>query len=384
MFAADPGRNRFMLRGALARRGYDWWWHNFTARHAVTGVERAFSITFFVTNPGSGGAEPVFAGAGTANPTRRPAYGLVKIGIWGEGGRQLHRYSGTRAIKIAPDRLDIEMAGCRLSETASEGEVLVTPADAAAHPEWASDAGRFRWQLSIGKQIHYSVGAGASAPARALNLFEMYWHAEGIKTLYSGWVELDGERYEVTPDSSFGYADKNWGRDFTSPWLWLASSDLVSLTTGRRLENSALEIGGGRPRVLGVALPNRLLAYFAHEGRGYDFNFSKPWQRAQVRFGFEEAESDNIWRVVAENREARLEVDLACRRADMLQVRYQSPDGARRHPRLWNGGTGRGELRLFHRKGGTHRLVDRIAIGHAGCEYGEYDATGPYRRQMSS
>lgn len=379
MFPAAPDRNRFMLVGQLASEGYDWWWHNFTARHAVTGAERAFAITFFVTNPALGGREPVFAGAGTVNPDGRPAYGLVKIGIWGEHGRQLHRFVGTSSMVMATDRLDVEMAGCRLSETATAGELSITAAEVAAHPEWASDAGSFRWQLSIDKQIHYNVGAGASAPARALNLFEMYWHAEGIKTLYSGWVELDGERYEVTPQTSFGYADKNWGTDFTSPWLWLSSCDLVSRATGRRLDNSAFEIGGGRPRILGVGLPNTVLAYFAYEGQGYDFNFSKPWQGASVRFTFSEEAEHNVWHVVAESRTAILEVDIACPRTDMLLVRYQAPDGSRRHTRLWNGGTGRGELRLYQRDGAARTLIDTIDVGHAGCEYGEYDATGPYR-----
>ena len=65
------------------------------------------------------------------------------------------------------------------------GQCTVTAADAAARPEWASDVGSLRWSLAIHKQLHYSVSYGASTVARALNLFEMYWHAEGIKTAYS-------------------------------------------------------------------------------------------------------------------------------------------------------------------------------------------------------
>ena len=40
----------------------------------------------------------------------------------------------------------------------------------------------------------------------------MYWHAEGMKTAYAGEVEFDGEKYEVTPERCYGYADKNWGQ----------------------------------------------------------------------------------------------------------------------------------------------------------------------------
>lgn len=373
MFAAAPERNRYMLSGPLTHEGYDWWWHNFTARHEKTGAEKAFFIEYFVCNPALAADAALFGGNGA-----KPSYGMIKVGCWGQDARQIHNFYGMKQVDIASgDALSVRMGQNSLTETAMAGSCQVSAAEATAHPDWMSDPGSMRWQLSIDKQIHYSVGYGASAPARALNLFEMYWHAEGIKTAYSGWVELDGERYIVTPETSFGYADKNWGGNFTSPWLWIASCDLVSKTTGKRLDNSALEIGGGRPKVLGVALDKRLLAYLAHEGTAYDFNFSKPWQGSSVTFSFREDGAHNRWSVIAQNRNTRMEVDLTCPRDEMLLMRYQSPDGARRHNRLWNGGTGTGEIRLFRRK--DNALIDTIAMGHVGCEYGEYDAPGPYR-----
>ena len=87
----------------------------------------------------------------------------------------------------------------------------------------------------------------------------MYWHAEGMKTVYSGNIICNGRRYIVTPEKSFGYADKNWGRDFTSPWVWLSSCCLVSRLTGKRLDNSVFDIGGGRPKIYFVPLDRRLL-----------------------------------------------------------------------------------------------------------------------------
>ena len=54
----------------------------------------------------------------------------------------------------------------------------------------------------------------------------------------------------------------------------------------------------------------------------------------------------------------------------LLLVNYESPDGAKRHNRLWNGGNGIGTIKLFDRHG---TLVDRIHAENIGCEYGEYD-----------
>ena len=39
----DISRNAFMLRGPLARKGYDWWWHSLTAENAETGEQKAFA-----------------------------------------------------------------------------------------------------------------------------------------------------------------------------------------------------------------------------------------------------------------------------------------------------------------------------------------------------
>ena len=68
------------------------------------------------------------------------------------------------------------------------------------------------------------------------------------------------------------------------------------------------------------------------------------------------------------NRRDRMVTDLRCRKADMLLVNYEAPDGVKRHNRLWNGGSGRGTVALY--RGG--KLVDRIRVERAGCEYGEY------------
>lgn len=157
------------------------------------------------------------------------------------------------------------------------GRIIVTPEQAAAHPEWMSDAGDMAWDIHIQKQIAYHVGYGASKFFRTLNAFEMFWHAEGMKTAYDGWLTCNGETYRIRPETCYGYADKNWGGDFTSSWVWLSSNDLISTRTGQRLTNSVFEVGGGNPKVFGLALGRKLLGQFYYEGRDYEFNFSKFW-----------------------------------------------------------------------------------------------------------
>ncbi len=372
----DISRDAFMLHGPLAHHGYDWWWHSFTAQDAETGEDKPFFIEFFICNPALAEEEPVFGQLPENRAAgKRPSYLMVKAGCWGDAPRQLHRFFSLRKVRIrggAP--YEVEAEDCLASERALKGSIHIRAEDAAAHPEWMCDAGSLRWDLAVDKQIAFNVGYGASKPLRDAEAFAMYWHAEGMKTAYRGTVTLNGREYTVTPEKCFGYADKNWGRDFTSPWVWLSSNCLKSRLSGRSLDNSAFDIGGGRPKIYFVPLDRRLLGAFYYEGREYDFNFSHVWLDVKTEFAFEEQEELVRWHVRQENRHAVMDTEVFCRKAEMLLVNYEAPDGSKRHNRLWNGGSGWGVVRLYDKEDDGLRLVDEIEATHIGCEYGEYDA----------
>ena len=380
----DIDRDRFMLTGGLARQGYDWWWHSFTAHHAKTGAEKAFFIEFFLVNPalaraGAQGAfgRPVMGQLpGNKEAGIRPSYLMVKAGCWGKDARQLHRFFAWKDVTI--DRgvpFYVAADDCLCCETDLIGSVSVSAGDAAAHPEWMSDAGTMLWDLQLDKELAFNVGYGASAPLRKAQAFQMYWHAEGMKTRVSGTVVLDGETYVVDPETSYGYSDKNWGSDFTSPWVWLASSNLESLNTGRKLDCSAFDIGGGRPKVGPVALNRKLLGAMVYEGRTYEFNFSKPWTGNRTKFNCGETDDSVVWHVEQETFDACMITDVSCKKSDMLLINYEAPDGAKRYNRLWNGGNGFGRVQLFDKVKGDLHLVDDMRARNIGCEWGEYDAS---------
>lgn len=72
----------------------------------------------------------------------------------------------------------------------------------------------------------------------------------------------------------------------------------------------------------------------------------------------------------ARNMKCHIELNLYCPIEEMLFINYESPDGYKRHNKLFNGGTGYGQLVIYDKK---NRCIDDIAIKNAGCEYGEYD-----------
>ena len=375
----DISRNACQLFGKQAHCGYDWWWHSLTAYDAETGEPRPFFIEFFLCNPAQGTDKPQFG----QDPKRRdlqPSYLMVKAGAWCGGDRvQLHRFFGWKQTEVdwgVPFR--IAAGDCRLSETETAGSISIPPEQTEAHPEWMCGSGEMSWNLKIDKQVAFHVGYGASEPMRRWQLFEMFWHAKGMKTAYEGEITFNGRRYVVHPENCYGYADKNWGKDFTTPWVWLSSCHLTSEITGRKLTNSVFDIGGGKPKVGPVALPRQLLSAFWYEGKAYEFNFSKFWTGCRTKFHCYETDTQMVWHVELRTWLNRMVTDIECDKSDMLLVNYEAPNGQKRHNRLWNGGNGHGTVRLYR----CGKLIDRLRVENVGCEYGEYDTTLPYSRKQ--
>lgn len=364
----NKSRNLYMLKGAAAEHGYDWWWHSFTGYNVKTGEAKPFFIEYFVINPALGGLEPVYGCEGL----NKPSYVMINAGCWGSDARQLHRFFGTSELDVAEDELRFVVGDCFLSEDLLRGNVEVSKEDARIHPEYLSDAGSMSWLLRVNKTFPFNVGYGASKMFRDMNAFEMYWHVQGIRTFYDGTVYLDGEEYRVSPDDCFGYADKNWGRDYTNPWVWLSSCNMFSMNTGKRLTASAFDIGGGRPKVGPIALNSKLLIKLYYEGSEFEFNFSKLNTGSKTLFKCKETSDKILWKIKASNNEACLEVEAYCMKKDMLLIRYENPDGKREHTRLWNGGNAIARLKLYKKLNGQKHLVDHIEAHNCGCEWGKY------------
>lgn len=373
----DITRDEWMLRGPLAKKGYDWWWHSMTAENAETGELKAFYVEFFTCNPALAEDEPVIVWNDPEKQKAgvKPSYLMVNVGFWGEDHGQLHRFFSLKDVEIHADApYSVVADDCKCSETHTEGSVSVTEEEAKAHPEWMSDAGSMSWNFDIKKDISFHVGYGASKFFRKVNAFEMFWHAEGMKSTFSGEITLNGVKYLLKPETCNGYSDKNWGGDFTSPWVWLSSNNLTSVKTGKKLINSVFEIGGGRPKIYFFALNRKLLGEFYYEGKDYEFNFSKFWTLSRTKFKCRETEDKIQWHVVQTTWNSKLDTKIQCYKKDMLNIRYEAPTGYKKHNRLWNGGTGFGTLKLYKRSlfGRKEELIDEVRAVGVGCEYGEY------------
>ena len=226
MNQSDLTRNSYMLRGSLAKRGYMRWWHSFLGVQADTGETRTFFIEFFIINPALGGDRPILG----RHPYYRkrgmkPSYVMVKVGVFpdtnGLGGKQLHAFYPISSLKAADHPFVMQVEDCFYSEEKLSGFVEVLPEEAHCRC-FMSDAGYMEWDLEVHKAVACHTGFLANPLFRLLNALDSYWHGEGIRSFFKGTVILDGVKYEVTPDTSCGYADTHWGRSFNKPWMQFA------------------------------------------------------------------------------------------------------------------------------------------------------------------
>lgn len=362
----DRKRNGFMLKSGKDKDGYDWWWHSFTAEDDETGELEPFFIEYYVINPRSGNENPIFGQI--PGSSRRPSYAMIKAGKWGEMKAQINNFFGIAQFRADENRMNVQIGRHSASETSLKGSVELTEEEANLHPEYMSDSGSMSWDLKVRKELSYSVGYGASRLFRLLNLFQMFWHVQGMKSLYSGTVIFKGRKYTVKEMTSHGYQDKNWGRDYTNPWVWLNCNNFQD-HMGNKRTDASLDIGGGNPRILGFSLGAKLLGAFSYQGIMYEFNFSYILFQKQ-KWKCSDDDENIFWEIDLSNRRHRLLVKFCCPKEKMLKINYENPAGRKNHNNLWNGGHASGTLELSDKKSGEKICSLIGTLG--GCEYGAY------------
>lgn len=362
--------SEFHLNGPHASAGYESRWFSFSGRDAETGEERSFFIEFFMCNPALGSEKPVF-GQPACTPRRRskepvplkqPSYLMVNAGSWGKGAAQLHKFFAWDKVEMnetAPFQLSA--GDCFLSDDATCGCVKVSPDEASSRKEMMSGGGEMAWRLVMEKKVGSRFSGGS-------------WEADGMKTFFKGQVRWNGRLFNVSPRNCYGYSDKKWGQDFVAPWLWIKGSDIKSKKEGKYLKNSAFAIGcDGTQALVSSGRNEGIRAAFSHEGKWYDASAVRLRALARTEFECSESKSAVNWHFEQGSLFTRIVADISCTKRDMVIMNYESPDGARRHRRLWIGGTGTGKIRLYR----LGRLVDEFSVKHVGCEYGETGRPSP-------
>lgn len=342
---------------------YDWWWHSFVAMNIETKEMIPFFIEYFIINPGLWKGEIVFGD----EKGKKPCYGLVKVGCWGNKKCEINYYTKVPNISNISKSMLCKLDTCELSDFHLAGTISVKKEDLEKNNNMVSDIGDVSWNLEIIKDVTFDTGY----MSRFNNLLTMSWFVKGMKCRMNGTLTMNGERYIVTNENSFGYQDKNWGSDYTNPWIWLNCNNFVSTLTKKK-KHASFVVGGGLPKILGIPVGERILGALYYENELIEFNFSKVWVYSTSKWNIFESDTSIIYDIQFQNKHFKVDIQFSCEKRFMLKLQYENPKGEKNHKCLWNGGHAKGTLKLFKIGSGNDQIIDELYGEFGGCEYSKY------------
>lgn len=373
MNKSDHAKNSYMLRGSLAKRGFVRWFHFFTGIQRETGERRSFFIEYQILNPSLGKEQPVlgqypyFKKRGI-----KPSYVLIKAGALpdadGSGGTQLNAFYPISSLRAADNPFVFQVEDCFYSETHIEGYVDVT-SEEACHRSFMTDAGCIEWNLEVHKAVACNMGFITGPFCTAAGALADFWHAEGVRTFYRGWISLNGVRYEAEPESCYGYADKNWGKRANHPLLLLSSAHLISRQNHKEYKHSSLVVTGCFPKLLFIPLKRRLMIQLTHMGEEFEFHFARISNISKCKWKIRETNRRYIWHIKAHNKNALIKISLSCTKAQLMKLLYEGPDGELPDEPILCGGNGIGTVEIYRKSDSALELLDTLGVEEALCMY---------------
>ena len=381
---------RLKLKGAQRKCGFDRWRFVTNGVSSVTGEEKTFFIEYYCVNPAISPNAPVlgfknrydsnmaadiqFALAGTdaaKNFTSQilvvPSFVMVRAGSLSTVCRQYNNYFSSESVDFKSEDFIVSVntnqdkdKQCVIGECSTSGSVSVSETELLEHPEYLGNSGSMSWNLTYNRAIGFERGFLSK---------ELNWVVPGVKTEFSGTIIYNGEEFNVTAKRSFGYYDKNWGRDFTSPFFHLGSSFLTSQISGKLLDGSAFAVQGeynGTLTVL-ISLEGNIIEFHAEKGKKYN-----------VIYDCQEITDDDMgaklhWSCSVSNKKYVIDIDVYCRTKDLFLRDYESPMGERKVMRILSSGTGVGKFKLYKVVKKSLELVEQAEVSKCVCEYGNLE-----------
>ncbi|HAH63311.1 MAG TPA: hypothetical protein DCL73_14585 [Treponema sp.] len=383
VYKKNDSSRKIRLNNALKRNGAVWRRFIFNGLEAETGRERMFFVELELLNPFLSPDEAVlgfksrtkiseedlqYALAGTkaaydleAESFVNPSYVAVRAGAFGEHARQLCSYYPIKQTSGTLHSGRIEAGKCVFSNERISGVISCTAEELHEHPEYLCDDGIISWDLSY--EIQYSFPAGY---AKKTDM----WIPGGARTIFAGMVTLDGQKFHVVPKTSHGYIELHAGHTLPLPWVHMSSSSLTSLISGRTLFNSCFTVQGLYESRLAVAVTLEDNSIMIKAGGGRH-TVNPVWECTEMP---PDEEGGKLhWSVSADTKKWVIDIDIMCLIKELFVRNIELPEGGRKVMKQLVGGTGTGEIRLYHHVGKNLELIEDAHIADALCEFGQLE-----------
>jgi tocopherol cyclase len=379
----NDGGRKIRLNNALKKNGAVWRRFIFRGIEAETGTERIFFVELEMLNPFLspdkvilGFKEQIkiseedfqYALAGTkaaydllSESFVDPSYIVVRAGTFGPNACQLCCYYPVKQTTGGFRGGSIEAGECVFTDDRISGKISCSSSDIREHPEYLCNSGAISWDLRY--EIQYSF------PAVYVKKADM-WIPIGARTVFAGTVTLDGHEYHVVSKTSSGYIDFSSGHTLPLPWIHMSSSSLTSLISGKTLFNSCFTVQGlyENHLAMAVTLEDNSIVIKAKNSR---HAVNPLWECTQTPTD-EDGEKLH-WSVSADTKKWVVDIDIMCLTKELFVRNIELPEGGRKVMKQLVGGTGTGEIRLYHHVGKNLELIEDARITNALCEFGQLE-----------
>jgi tocopherol cyclase len=207
------------------------------------------------------------------------------------------------------------------------------------------------WDVSIQKEWSYNSTGWATGKG----ITNIEWYPAQASAKCSGSIISHNKLYQFTDAPC--YQDRNWGDQFPLWWTWIVSNQF------KENPNSALAIGGGRPKYLNTKFPLQgVTVGLRHKGKEYHFRPNDLDHIVQnIKFG--------TWEISADNGADKVTVSAFAPKEKFMDLQFMTPDGKVFHDLETL--TGQVTVKIYKRKLLKWDLVDTLTSDYAGIEYGD-------------
>lgn len=377
--------DQYILKGKLRQLGFERWRYVFSAFSKITGQEKKFFIEMYMVNPAVSPKSAVisqksrlaysesdlqYALAGTESQAHAndelevlPSYILVKAGVFGQGGKCMNKFYASSLLSYVKNSETFKIGDCLFGLKALSGAVAVTEQDLRIRPELLCNTGSMKWELKFEREIECSP---------LYNRKNYLWLPVGAKTLFSGFVNFDGQDYVVLPKSSNGYIDKSWGEKLNSPYFHISSSKMTSIISGKPMMNSSFSLEG--------EFGGKLCAFLDIEGQKYSVENKKIFKKDVIIHDCSQL-TDSIegekvhWSVSIHKGKYVIDIDVYCSGREMFVRDYEMSEGKRKLLKIL-GGIGTGEIRVYKKVRKNLELLEHANVYDSICEFGQTEEVG--------
>lgn len=293
----------------------------------------------------------------------KSSYCSVRLLKLGNKSKQLCQFMSFREVDFDFKNMEFKIGNKLFTDKSLSGFISIANEDEIKNKEIFCQQGYATWNLE------YKI---KESELKGYHNDSYRWFPIGVKTDFVGKVNFDGEDFLVDTRTALGHIDRFYGNAYPTELIHIYCSNLISMISGKKLENSAFCIQGifeNRISLIGN-LENIDISFFANKSqRAYNCVFDC------VEVPGIENHSERMlhWSFSLNDKQTIVDIDIFCRLTELNNRIIEKPEGNRNIISLLEGGTGFGEIKLYKKNKKAIEQIEHAKLTKVICEFGKSD-----------